>query len=178
MFEQNAFGSVWFLSNFPDWLVFLDIVFLSTGMVLLLRWWWEDKIYDKARSSTPGDLFLAGYCANMAAYLQIVGLPKTSCFTGPAWHWTVLVGMITIAISLHVGAIARGGAERRWTMLPAQWYHNLVVVPLLAYLIVSTLPILWYGDSAQLWTGAVICFGTWTGLVVWDIKHDNMVQVK
>ena len=28
------------------------------------------------------------------------------------------------------------------TLLPAQWYHNLIVVPLLVYFVVSTLPIL------------------------------------
>ena len=178
MFEKSVCGSVWFLSIVPYWLVLVGIVFLSTGMVLLLRLITEGKIYDRARSSTPGDLFLAGYCATVACYLQAVGVPENGWHLYPLWHWAVF-GIVAIgAIFLHTSAICRSGTERRFTMLPAQWWHNLIVVPVVGYTIISTMPIVVVASNSALWTLTTICLSTWEGLVVWDIFRGNMVQIK
>jgi len=141
MWEAQSFGSVWLFSVVPWWLVLIGFLFLSTGMVLILRLIHEGKCYDRARSSTPGDLFLTSYCATIACFIQSIGVPKNGWHNYWVWHLVVFVTMTIVANLLHFSAIRRGGAEREFTNLPAQMWHNLIVVPWLGYAIVSTLPI-------------------------------------
>lgn len=176
MWEQKAVGSVWLLANIPWWLAFLGIVICSTGVVLLLRWITEGEIYDESWSSMPGDMYLAGYCC-LVSYLLRQDLPA-GLHLVPAWHVLVAFAMGLIGGSLHYLYLRQGGDSRRWNMLPTQWYHNLVVVPLLGYIIVSTLPVLWYGNYPRLQLAALGCLLVWAALVAWDIKHGRLVQKK
>jgi hypothetical protein len=172
--QEQAFGSVWLLANVPWYFIVPCVIGLSTGMVLLIRWLTEYEFYDNALSSMPGDSFLAVYCGFIGWICQH-DLPQ-GLHMKPMWHVDIFAVAIIIAISLHVLAIARGGASRSWTMLPTQWYHNLVVLPLLLYAILSTLPILWNGNYVWPQLSALNCLFAWGGLFVWDIANGNLVQ--
>lgn len=174
MWEPQKVGSIWLFAHTPCWLVFVGVVALSTGMVLLIRQLTEGEVYDKARSSTPGDMFLATYCAVIAWICQH-DLP-IGLHMWPLWHIGVSVIVMAAAIVLHANAIIQGGASRRWTMLPTQQYHNFVVVPCLSYLIVSTLPIVFCHSHFWLSFASFVCLIAWAGLVAWDVGNDNMVQ--
>jgi len=163
-------GSIWLLSELPWWIVVLAVC-ATSGIALAIRWLTEKEFYNKSLAAIPGDLFLALYCGIVAYICQNNKLEYLLQLY--AWHLATFILCILVSIGLHITALTNE-SSRRFTMLPAQWYHNLFVVPLLSYVIISTLPIVFSATLANLC--ALFCLVIWTALLMWDIWHDNLIQ--
>ena len=113
----------------------------------------------------------------MAYHFQTIGIPVFDTHLYAVWHLLVLTITMIVAPLLHISAIRRGGAERKFTLLPAQWWHNLIVVTLFAYTIISTLPLFLLFEDDWLLFGALMCLVAWAELLHWDKKHNRLVQI-
>jgi cytochrome bd-type quinol oxidase subunit 2 len=177
MENHYLLGSIWLFTHIYPWLVTCLVVVFSTGAILFIRWRTEGRVYDKALSSTPGDLFLAIYCG-LIAYICQQGVPP-GLHLQLWWHCVLLLAWPVLATFLMGFALRQSEASRRFTLRPANTYHNLVVVPVLGYLVSSTLPILWPHEGyLDLQFCAYTCLLIWVALLAWDITHDNLVQEK
>lgn len=162
-----------YLMDLAPWLVVLVVIAGSTGGVLLFRWLFERELYERSRASVPGDQFLALYCG-IIAYIYQTDLPS-GWYLDWQWMFGLRIFCVSAAVGLHWLAM-RNLRSRAFSCLPAQIYHNLFVVPMLLYIVLSTLPMLYLGRFLWLQLAALACLLIWAGLLVWDIRHGNLVQ--
>lgn len=155
----------------PWWGVTLIVLSIS-GLVLPLYLATEGRLFLKSRAAIPGDLFLAAYCG-IIAWMSKDGVPS-GIHTNHVWH--LIVALLSLSIGLLLfGLSVKSG--KRWGTIPANLYHNLAVVPILGYIIVSTLPLLFYFEELEIWKAAASsCISVWLSLLFWDLWNDNLDQ--
>ena len=172
MFESNTVGSIWFACHVEWWRIAVIVVVLSTGMIWCIRYTTEGRWYDVALSSVPGDAFLALYCGIVAYMHRNNSLP--GIHTIPMFHALCAWAGCIAGIMIQREGLLKGGIQRQWNEFPVQWYHNLFVVPVLAYAVTSTLPILFYQTNSQpqLTCAAFMCLCIWFFLFLWDVGHN------
>lgn len=173
---QHRVGSLWLLTVMPWWLLIVTLVMGTSGIIYLIRLTWEGWVPDKSRASMPGDMFLAVYCGIIAWICQ--QKITQGWLTNIYWHRGIAALCVLAGLMAMYSGMTQSAASRRWTLRPANIYHNLIVIPLFAYIIVSMAPILWAPGHTFPKIGALACLLVWVGLLIWDIQHDNLVQIK
>lgn len=169
--ERQPIGSIWFLTQRHPGLVLTTIILGSTGVVLVLRAVFEGRLYDYSRSSFPGDILLGVHAAVLAFGLRKNGMPN-GIHESRKWHSLVLSSSIIGGIVLQFGAlISHGGRDT-----VANIYHNLVVIPALGYLIVSSLPVLIAQRRRQSSRLAAVALLGWVVFAIYDLRHGNLTK--
>ncbi|QDQ09479.1 hypothetical protein [Streptomyces spectabilis] len=149
--------------------VFITGVVLSNGMVSTLRILTEGRFYDYSLASLPGDALISLELACVAGYLRSPGI-RSDLHGSRTWHAVTLGTWLAMGGVLHVIAVQkRGGMETA-----ANTYHNLAVVPLFGYAVLSTAPLLWAMKSRRAGGWAVACLVGWVTLLVIDIQLGNL----
>lgn len=165
-------GSIWIASHVSWWIIVCVVIASTTGTTYIIRKITEGRLYDVAYSSMPGDLSLALYCGMIAGICQ-KAIPE-------GLHTALLFHEITFAASMFAGIIIHIlglslEKSRDWNLMPAQWYHNLLVIPIFSYAITSTLPILWHAGDIPLAASAIGCLLLWLFLFICDLTQGNLM---
>jgi hypothetical protein len=169
MKTNSTIGSVWLLEKLPPKWIFA-IFAVCVGIVPLLRIVFERKYYDYSFASMPGDVLLLIYLVLVSWCLHKTK-PGNGLYRSKVWHLLTFIGWLAIGITLQMRAWhVHGGKET-----VANSFHNVVVVSLLGYTIVSTLPLLvnknWLRSARAM---AFACLLGWFGLLLYDIQHGNL----
>lgn len=163
-------GSFALLVTSPIWLLFVGLELVCFGGMLAIRKATEGLAYNPAYSSFIGIQFFLIAIVLEAAYNLRHSAPSGTIASG-TFQW--IVGSVAILYAL-------------WRLFvydnPADKYHQLVVMPLLIWLLGTTVPFLWtHGETDQIIVISLL--GAFTCLVaidvmtgrskprVWMIKH-------
>ncbi len=168
--------SIWIATHAPWWIVMIATICITTGLLYLIRWKTEGVIYDVAFSSCPGDASLALYCGLVAGMCQHE-LPK-GVHTEAWYHITVAILALVVGIAIQYFGLKNGKESNSWNNLPAQWFHNLFIVPVLSYAVVSTLPVAWHSTNLPLATSAFGCALLWLILFAIDAAEGSLDPYK
>jgi hypothetical protein len=173
--QAKPIGSMAVLARLKPWHVLIMTILLSNGMVGLLRVITEGSYYDKSLASRPGDDLLGLYLA--AASWIIHGderVPNAhrllNIESSRRWHYATAGAGLLAGVGLQLVAMALHGGKQT----SANTYHNLVVVSVLAYFVVSVLPVVAKTHHRKAQIIAVIGLLGWVGLLMWDIKAGNL----
>ena len=159
-------GSHYVLFRLPIWASSLILLGVTLGVVHLLRSFFEGLSYQVAHSAEYGAVLLVGAVGVAARILQ----------RGAALSWWLISGdfhALTAVISVIFGvswwSIAR----------PPHWgdiYFGLVIAPLLLYLALTLLPVIFFnGKRKEIYW--VVCLAlVQISLVVFDVKHGRWDQ--
>ncbi len=169
MNEHTEIGSTWLLRKLPPLGVFMAALLLSTGVVELLRVALEGTYYDRSLSSVPGDAFLCLYLALIASHLRR-GRPTSRLLHSVPWHLVVGFAAAVTGILLYVLALVQSSGKET----VANSYHNLVVVTIFGYAIVSTVPVIFNTGDRLLRRAAMTCLLIWLGLLAIDSSEGNL----
>ncbi|MFJ1708558.1 hypothetical protein [Kitasatospora sp. NPDC088346] len=162
--RSNFIGSAWVLRKLPPWAT--GLIALSFVLIVgILRLAIEGRYYDYALSSLPGDFLIAIELALIGRMLRDAGgsLPLAGSV---AWHSIVGATSLAVGIVLYV----RSGLTEETV---ANSYHNLVVVPILSYSVISTIPVLLQGKRLRALT-ALVCLLAWLGFFIYDVSNGNL----
>lgn len=119
----------------------------------------------------PGDLSLALYCGTIALICHKTvpaGLHTQSLF-----HEAIFLISTCTGIGVHVIGLSLKDSQA-WYLIPAQWYHNLFMIPVYSYAVLSTLPILWHTKDVA---SAILGFGFlmfWVFAFIIDVNKGNL----
>jgi hypothetical protein len=86
------------------------------------------------------------------------------------WHCTTAGAGLLAGVVLQLAAMASHGGHET----PANTYHNLVVVSVLTYFVISVLPVVAKTRQRKAQIIALIGLLGWFGLLIWDIKAGNL----
>lgn len=132
--ERSRVGSAWLLGRMRPATAFLAGVAISNGAVGALRLCFEGRWYDRALSSAVGDPALSCYFAAASVAVRRAG--ASGGLRNRRWHCVTVAGAVLLGVAAQIRAVRVGGRPQT----PADTYHNLVVVPVYTYAIVSTAP--------------------------------------
>lgn len=163
--------SIWIATHTHPAVIGVVLFALTTGMVLLIRWIEEGEAYDVAFSSFPGDASLALYCGSIATICQ-KQLPD-GIHMIPEWNSATAIASILAGLAIHCAGFL-GKKSHAWNSLGAQKYHNIVVIPLLSYSVISTLPIVWHGNDIASATSAIGFVLFWICAFFVDLTRGNL----
>lgn len=152
-----------FLLEANSFLVGTILYTFCVGIVFVGRGYFEGRMYNIALSSYIGDTFLIAIVLIAKGILE---RDKTSLLN---LNW-----LISIGLSLLVGILVN------WTVPAKQMmdiYHNLVVIPLLFWLVVfvSSQPIVFHGSTMEK-IGAAMCLVMWLVLAAYDWSSGRIDQ--
>lgn len=167
-------GSVAVLGRLKPWFVLILTILLTNGVIGALRVITEGTYYDRSLSSRPGDDLLGVY---LAAASWVIHKDERTPDKGDSskiedsrlWHYATAGVSLLTGVVLQLVATASHGRQT-----PANTYHNLVVVSILSYFVVSTLPVMVKTRQRQAQFIAAIGLLGWFGLLIWDIKAGNL----
>lgn len=142
----------------------MTLYVLSVGIIFVGRRILEGRFYNVAFSSWVGDAFLIGIILITKGVLTRDSASSYSL----CWHAAAIVSSLLVGILVN------------WIVPAKQWmdiYHNLVVIPLLFYLVVfvSSYTILFHGSPMQKVVAAA-CFIMWFALAVYDWTSGRIDQ--
>lgn len=172
--QSKPIGSVAFLGRLKPWAVLTLTILLSNGAVGALRVITEGAYYDRSLASRPGDALLGIYLAAASWIIRRdYSAPDKHRPVGIEgswlWHYATAGAGLLAGVVLQFVAIASHGRQT-----PANTYHNLVVVSVLTYLVISVSPVVAKTPQRKAQIIAVIGLLSWSGLLVWDIKAGNL----
>lgn len=167
----NLVGSCWCLTVLPTWATVLILFMVTIGVIFILRDRCEGLFYNTSYSAMIGDGTLLVVVLIAAEILKRGILPLKS----PEWmsltEFHIFAGI--------VGAVL-GFA---WLELdqPKQWgdrYHHLVIAPLLCYLLLTLLPVIFKNGTSVEITATICLIALWAVLFVYDAKTKRLDQRK
>src|SRR3989344_5673004 len=125
-----------FLTSFPEWQIFAILFFLCIGVLPIGRLLIEGRSYNISYASAYGDI----------ALILMALIAKEILYQHPAPEWLsshlyqrvafwicVFAGIVSDAVAVKTG--------RGWGTL-MDFYHNIVVVPLLLYMLATAIPLI------------------------------------
>lgn len=150
-------GSFALLASLPLWLTLVLLEVLSLFVMLYIRKRTEGRAYNPALSSRIGIQLLI-LIVLVAAWSFKSGGVESNIFSGSVWQY--VVGVL---------AILYGGWRMTIPENPADKYHQLVVIPIMIWLVGTTLPYLihLYNLLAAV---ALVLSAVFAGLVRYDFK--------
>jgi hypothetical protein len=159
-------GSYRLLSASPLWLTFAVLYFLCIGVLHIGRWVFEGRAYNTSFTSEYGDV----------ALITVVLIGMTVMKNQPmvSGVWGVLDFQVTLAGMCLIAGLASNYYLNAKEVMDI--YHNMFVLPLLAYLILSTVPIVFkYGTTRD--KKAVVAFIViWAAFGLYDIATGRLDQ--
>lgn len=173
--QSRSIGSVAALRRVKPWLILILTILLSNGVVGALRVITEGAYYDRSLSSRPGDALLGVY---LAAASWIIRRDEKapdeyrSMNIEMSWLWHCATAGLSLVAGLVLQLVATASHGGRQT--PANTYHNLIVVSVLTYFVVSVFPVVVKTHQRRAQMIAVIGLLGWFALLIWDIKVGNL----
>ncbi len=165
-------GSHYWMVYFPDWFLAVAMIYLGYGVLFLCRDSFEGLHYNVSYASVLGDTGLIGVVMIAAGILKRQGAVPAGWLRDVDFHYVCAA----IAIIVGIVLLAKVLYEQGWFGEYADRYHNGFIAPMLTYLLLTLLPVIYlYGTSFEKWaTGffLVLCFV----LVLIDIKTKRMDQ--
>ena len=154
------------LNASPLWLTFAVLYFLCIGILHIGRWAFEGHAYNTSLASEYGDVALI-----TVVLIGVTAMSRQSHITG-------VLGVLDFQVTL-VGMCLIAGLASNFYLNATEVmdiYHNIFVLPLLAYLILTTVPVIFKYGTALEKTATVISIAVWTlpGLV--DILTGRLDQ--
>lgn len=172
---SKLIGSAALLGRLRPWLVLILTILLSNGVIGALRVITEGAYYDRSLASRPGDALLGVYLAAASWIIRrderTPGKQRSiDIERSRLWHFATAGTGLLAGVGLQLVALASHGGRQT----PANTYHNLVVVSVLTYFVVSVLPVVASTRQRKAQIIAVIGLLGWLGLLIWDIKAGNL----
>lgn len=164
---NNLYGSYYVLTMLPIWATALIMYMLTIGVLFILRDIFEGLFYNTSYSAMLGDGALVVVGLMTAGILQRGGVSL------PTWAQGILFHQFSFFAAGLLGFV--------WSLLdqPKQWgdrYHHAVIAPLLCYLGLTLLPVIfWNGTRIEI-TATVLLILLWAGLVVYDAVTRRLNQ--
>ena len=173
--QSKPIGSAALLERLRPWLVLILTILLSNGVIGALRVITEGAYYDRSLASRPGDALLGVYLSAASWIIRrderAPGKQRSVNIEGSRlWHCATAGAGLLAGVGLQLMALASHGGRQT----PANTYHNLVVVSVLTYFVVSVLPVVAMTRQRKAQIIAVISLLGWLGLLSWDIKAGNL----
>ena len=147
------------------------LAILCTGVLFIGREYFEGLPYNVSLASQHGDLALIACVVMAAVILKQPDLQLAPWLT--RWQAHLVCALAAIAAGVAFQAINMiMGQKSEWI----DTYHNFMVLPLLMYLLATTLPVLWINGSRTDKAISVCLLLFWFGLLVYDINHHRLNQ--
>ena len=167
---QHLVGSIYVLALLPIWAIALILYFGTLGVIHVGRDYFEGLPYQVAYSAQFGDAALFG------AVLIAAGILQTEVAYIPEWlqngntHLMIASGSYSLGIAVCLATLKTRSGQFM------DIYHDVVIGPLILYLAITLLPIIFLNGSTTE-VLATICLALfWAGLVIFDIKKQRMDQ--
>ena len=167
---EHMSGSYALLKALPLGLTAAVLFFLCIGILHIGRERSEGLPYNVAWSSEIGDAFIICYVLTGIVILQRPGTVLGD-FQALFQFWAAVLG-ITSALAAQAMAV-RGLAQGPRLM---DTYHNFVIVPLLVFLVILFLPVIWFfGTRMERQTACGLVF-VWVALILYDAMNGRLDQ--
>jgi hypothetical protein len=165
--KMKLYGSYYLLSVLPIWAMYLIMFIVVLGVLFILRDKYEGLYYNTSYSAVLGDGALVAVVLMAAGILQRGWVLLPTWAQGGYFHSLALVAGVILGIF--------------WVMIddPKQWgdkYHHLVIAPLLCYLGITLLPLIYMNGKWWEKVTTICLIFLWAGLVVYDIETNRLVQ--
>lgn len=175
MQASNLVGIYWVLAAVPLWITVLALIIFCIGILYLGRRWFEGLAYNVAFSSKYGDLFLIGVPVLVIWILKSGG--EVPIFANNIYYQSIcFVLSVFLGIAWQFMYTADLKNKKRPPMVMDS-YHNLIVAPLLTYLILFiTIPVMVVSGGIFRWMAVILLIFIWAMLVFIDFKTDRLDQ--
>lgn len=151
----------------PWWVLYIFgpalLYYISIEAVLELRWFFQGLRYNVSLASSWGDVALGAF-AFIAVY-QIRQGARNGLLDSGKWHLAVAAFWILAGLIMFITGEKEVGDV----------YHNVLVLPLLGYLVVSMAPVL-LEMSWKMRLIEVALLLVWVVLIAYDIKTGRLDQ--
>ncbi len=166
-------GIYWFLWQCPMWAIALALCFLIIGILFIIRDWREGLPYNISVASQQGDLALIGII------LIGVEILKRQTFSA-SWMGNFNFQLILLLVSVIFGIVYQWivvVSSKRWGTA-ADAFHNLLIAPLLVFMLGSTVPVILSCGTRLEWNFAIFLLSVWLATLVFDWVHGRLQQTK
>lgn len=172
---SNFFGIYWVMAEVPLWAIYIGLWFFCIGILYPGRKLFEGRAYNVAFSSDFGDIALIGIFIIGAWVLQANG--KVPKFANSLFYQAIcFIAALIIGIVCQFLYLDFLGKKGRPFMIMDS-YHNLVAIPLLAYLIFPiNIPVMLISGNLLQWLLGVAMATVWTILVFIDLRTGRLDQ--
>jgi hypothetical protein len=163
---KNLIGGYWVLVNLPIWATAIILYMITLGAIFVLRDKFEGLFYNTSYSAMLGDGALL-VVVLMAAEILKRGVLLPEWAQGTKFHW------VAVCLGVVLGIV--------WYTMddPVQWadsYHHLVIAPLLCYLGITLLPVIFRNGTRVEVISTLVLVALWATLVVYDSKTGRLDQ--
>lgn len=167
---NNYTGVYSFFAETPIWALALILYAVTLGVIHAGRDYLEGLPYQVAYSAQFGDAALIGAVLIAATILQRGG------FVVPVKLAEVSIQIVFLVASIFLGVVVSFLTHESRSGQAMDTYHDVIVGPLILYLAVMLLPVIYFGGTkAEMAT--VFCLVLfWLALVVFDVKYKRMDQ--
>ncbi len=165
---QDLAGSHWLLTVLPIWATAIALYVLTIGAIFFLRDRFEGLFYNTSYSAMIGDGALCAVVI-MASEILKRGISLLGLMQNGWFHPAAFTAAITFGIAWWA------------TDRPQQWgdcYHHLVVAPLLCYLGITLVPVIFGNGTKVEMVITLFLVALWAGLVAYDIGTKRLDQRK
>jgi len=169
---MDMHGSHFWMVYFPDWFLAVAMIFLGYGVLFLCRDGFEGLHYNVSYASVLGDTGLIGIVLIAAGILKRHGAVPADWLRSANFHYVCIV----VASAVGGFLLAKVRKEQGWFGEYADQYHNAFIAPMLTYLLLTLVPVIWlYGSGGEIKATVfflVLCFS----LVIVDAKTKRLDQ--
>jgi hypothetical protein len=171
----NLTGIYWLLAVTPVWITVVTLLVFCIGILYPGRKYFEGVAYNVAYSSNFGDMALIGNFMIAVWGLQNGGRV-------PMFANRILYQLVCLAISALLGIVWQfvymEGLEKKGRVaMIMDSYHNLVVAPMLIYLILFVnIPVMFASGNLFQWLLATTLVAIWAKLVFVDSNAERLDQ--
>lgn len=168
--NTNYTGIYWLLGDFgidPVWIFPTVAVLFFLVPILIIRRIQEGQPYNVSFAANTGDLFLCILPVICSVVLQ----SKSPLL--PAWlqndHFQPFVGSCAIIVGWG------------WFLLDtpkylADAYHHIVILPTLAYCVITSIPVIWIAGTYIQVIGMCVMLAIFVATFLWDIIDGCLAQ--
>jgi hypothetical protein len=166
---MDLHGSLYYLSVWPIWVTALVFIIITFVTMMVGRDVLEGMPYQVSYSALIGDIGLFVVVLIAAGILQRQGTVVPEWLHGRAQ-------LLVLAVSIPVGVTV---FSKTFISREAEWmdfYHDVVIAPLILYLAVTLLPIIYLNGTPTEQRATIALVAIWAALVAFDIGYDRMNQ--
>ena len=174
---NTYYGGYWVLTVLPIWVTALTLYSIKLGAIFILRDRYEGLYYQVSYSAQLGDGALIAMVLMAAGILQRGGLfPPSGWFHIGALALGAVIGvgwwLIDALDGLHLPIDQQVRHEMQW----GDVYHHLVIAPLLVYLFVTLLPVIYKNGTSVEKIATVCMILFWVSLCIYDARNGRLDQ--
>jgi len=154
---------------FPDWFLIFVMLFMGYGVLFLLRDHFEGFYYNVSFAAVIGDIGLISIVMIGAGILKIQGMVSAD------WARSGYCHLICAAAAIGASAflLTRVRRQQGWFGEYADRLHNIVIVPVFSYLVVTLLPVIFYQGNSFEKKATIFFIAAWAALVIIDGRTDK-----